>query len=171
MADPAELARGMAYKGDDVDYAEASLGNVALRGLQVHIGQRKVLGNNAGLPLLRQTQRSLAGIHFIRGKAHAATAARKTDAESGGGIGQEQKTAVGGRDGDGMIHHRLENGIEGKLRMQKHGRFEEKIEIAQRGRRRRGSGGGNRRCGVRERPQWESRGPGPPAYGTRSGGK
>ena len=84
----------------------------ALRALERDVGLAEVLGDDAGFPVHGQTQGGLRGSDALRGHAHASSAASQAMAKRSGGIGLEQKAAVGVGDGNGAVHHGVEHGVQ-----------------------------------------------------------
>ena len=105
--------------------------NDALRPLQRDIGLLEVSSDHAGLAIDRHAQGSLRGRKAFRWHAYASGAASEAMEKRAGRGGLEQQAAFGIGDGDGAVQHGFEYGVEWKLRMQQHGRFEEQIEFAE----------------------------------------
>jgi hypothetical protein len=115
-------------KGNGDDGAEV-LSDDTLCILEFDISLSEVLGNHAGLSLESLTQGGLAGSETVWREAQTSAAAGEPDAKRSRRIGLEQETSVRIRDRDRVVQHRAEHGVERKLRMQKHRRFEEKVEF------------------------------------------
>ncbi len=73
----------------------------------------------------------LAGRETFGGKAQTAAAPSELHFQCTRGARFEEKTAVRVGDGNGVIQHRAENGIQWKLRVQKRSGFEKQVELAQ----------------------------------------
>src|SRR5712691_680367 len=113
------------------DHRPKALRDDTVRGLQILVGLREILGHDWRMLLERQLDGGLAGCETFRRKAESAAAAREPHLQSSGGVGFQQQPAVRVGDRHGMIQHRAENGIERKLRMKKSGGFEEKVQLAE----------------------------------------
>ena len=115
---------------DRHDGAQA-LRNDALRPLKRDIGLLKVSRDHAGLAIHRHAQGGLRGREAFRRHGHASGAPGEAVKKRSVRSGLEQKAAFGVGDGNGAVQHGFEHGVERKLRMQQHGRFEKQIEFAE----------------------------------------
>lgn len=112
------------------DGAQA-LGDDALRGLQIHVGPLDVLGNHGRMLPKRKLYGRLARRDALRRKPLTAGAAREANFQHAVGVRFEEHPSIGIGDGDGMIEHGTENGVEGKLRVKQGSGFEEQVEFAE----------------------------------------
>ncbi len=112
------------------DHAQ-TLRDDAFRSLKIAAGLRQILGNDALLLLDSLPQRRLAGSGLCGGKSRTSSASRETHTQRAGGLGLEQESPVSVRDGDGVIEHAGKHSLQRKSRMQKRGRFEQKIEFVE----------------------------------------
>ena len=104
----------------------------ALRALQLDVGLLQVLGDDAGLAVDAPCAARSGWERNLPSAKPAPPARRASRCRSAPvGVGLEQKAAVGVGDGDGVIEHGFEHGVERKLRMQQHGRFEQQVELAE----------------------------------------
>ena len=79
----------------------------------------------------RLVDRGLARVEGLRRQVVALVAAGQTHAQRARGVRLDKQPAIGVGDGDGVIQHRAQYGIEGQLRVQQRSRFQKQIQLAQ----------------------------------------
>ena len=115
----------------DGDHGAQTLHDDALGGLEIHAGKVQVFSDDAGLLADGLIDGGLAGVDGRRREIVALVSAGEMNAHDAGGIGLDQQAAIGVGDGDGVVEHGAEHGIERKLGVQQRGGFKKQVELAQ----------------------------------------
>ena len=103
----------------------------ALRGLQIHVGLREIFGDHRGLSAQRELNGGLTRRETFGRQTHAAAAPRQTNFQHSLVVGFQEQAAVRVGDGNGVIQHVPENGVERQLGVQQRGGFQKQIQLAQ----------------------------------------
>ncbi len=115
----------------DGDHGAQTLHHNALGGFQIDAGEVEVFCDDTGLFADGLIDGGLAGVDGRNVEIVALVVAGEMHAHRAGCVGFDQQAAIGMGDGDGVIEHGAEHGIERELRMQQRSGFKEQVELAQ----------------------------------------